>query len=371
MDMTVKVAEVAEALARAARVADKKGTIPILSAVKIDAEDGGESVTLTATDYDISLRLMAPATVRKGGTVCVDARRFAELVKLLSGDVEISSGPKGLRIKSGSYNGTLMTMPADDFPVVPTPEGVALAQVPASSLSSLLARVEFAAAPDTNTYNTAGIRLTFESGRLYAVATDGHRLALAYVTSDGGADPVIIARPAVAEIRALCDGADGDIMFGAGENQLFFVTSRGAIVTRVVDGKFPKWQRLIPSTSAVALTVDRDALAAAIKRVATVLDRSAASAGEISLTVSDGTLAVRGVGANVGEGEEVVAADIETAGEITIPFKAPYIAQFLGAADAGPVRISFRAATETGFFEQTNGAGVSSGYVVAPIVRGA
>lgn len=324
MTLTIQRTDLARILTAVTRVVETRNTIPILANVLLQAEDG--KLTVTGTDLDISYSQSAPAEGDLGTTV--GARRLADIAKRLSGDtVTMEVKDDLLVVKSGRSRFTLPTLPVGDFPSLATGEFDAEFSL---DLAALVAPVKFAISNEATRYYLCGVHLhsTIENG-IRAVATDGHRLAHNTASGMPQIPAVIIPAKTVGIVPA------GEVDMSLSANRVRFATADTIIVSRLIDGTFPDYGRVIPQGNINVVTVDRKDLANAVARAAAVASERGKGA---KFTVAGDNIAID-MRADDGAAHEDVEATYS--GEpIEIGFNVSYMADVLAAVPGDEVSIA-------------------------------
>lgn len=276
MNLTIAQADLAAAIARIVRVVERKNTIPILSNLLLTA--AGEALTLTATDLDIEATTHAPASITAAGTTTLPAGVLADIVRKVDKGATITLTIDDTRatLRAGRSRFVLATLPPVDFPALAAGDLTHTFTLPAADLSRLIARTEHCVSTEETRYYLNGIFLHRRAeDHLAAVATDGHRLALATLPApEGSADMpgVIIPRKTVGEIATLLkDAAVEPVNIALSAQKIRIQCGVTTLTSKLIDGTFPDYQRVIPSaTPTTTADLPREDMAAAIERVATV-----------------------------------------------------------------------------------------------------
>lgn len=293
MKVTLERSALMKALGHVQNVVERRNTIPILSNVLMSAE--GNSVSLVATDLDIEMSESTEADVNQPGQITAPAHTLYDIVRKLSDGAQVVlqiNADERLDVDSGRAHFTLPLLPSGDFPKM-TADGFSHEFVmPAKSLQRLIDKTKFAISTEETRYYLNGIYVHSNAGRLRAVATDGHRLALAEAELPAGADGipgVIIPRKTVAEIRRLIDGSDGDVAISVSEAKIRFTTGTAVLTSKLIDGTFPDYERVIPKNNPKELTIDNKVFADAVDRVSTI---SAEKSRSIKMGLAEDNLAL-------------------------------------------------------------------------------
>ncbi|MGA2491882.1 MAG: DNA polymerase III subunit beta [Roseiarcus sp.] len=332
MRFVASVKPLLAALAPAAKIAPTRATIPILANVKIIALDGG--ITFIANDLDKALSARAEAKVEREGVVTAPAHTLTDILRKFAPDgeasIELTDG--ALVVRSGRSRFTLPTLPAEDFPDFDQTPATHEFTMPAAALTALIDSVSYAISTEETRYYLNGIFLeaSADPERLRAVATNGHVLALRDVALPAGAagmPGIIVPRLACVEIGRLCAGVaeGGEVKVALSSAKLRVKASDVALSSRLIDGTFPEYRRVIPANpNAVAL--DRDAFAAAIERVSVVSDVRGRA---VKLSFADRALTLTTTNPDSGSARDEI--DLESdAPAIEIGFSARYLLDTLG-----------------------------------------
>ena len=306
MKLTIERAALLKALGHVQSVVERRNTIPILSNVLLSANQG--QVAFSATDLDMEIADSSPAQVEAAGQITAPAHTLYEIVRKLPEGADVSLSYTGedprLTVQAGRSRFNLPVLPAGDFPVMSS-EGLADAvSIDTSDLIRLIDKTRFAISTEETRYYLNGLYLhsVVEDGvpKLRAVATDGRRLALAEMPAPegfSGAPGVIIPRKTINEARRLMDDSCGEsIVLGVSAQKIRFGFEHAAMTSKVIDGSFPPYERVIPRENSRVMTLDNALFASAVDRVATI---STEQSRAVKLSVESGrmTLTVRNMDA--------------------------------------------------------------------------
>jgi len=330
MKLTIERAALLKALAHVQSVVERRNTIPILGNVLLSAADG--VLSFSATDLDMEIADSAPAQVEAPGQITAPAHTLYEIVRKLPEGAEVSLTFTGadprLTVQAGRYKVNLPVLPAGDFPIMPT-EGLSGAiTIDTNELIRLIDKTRFAISTEETRYYLTGIYLhsVIQDGRalLRAVATDGHRLALAEMPAPEGASGsagVIVPRKTVQEARRLLEDAGETIELRLSPQKVRFDFGGATLTSKVIDGSFPDYTRVIPKENHRIMTVDNALFAAAVDRVATISSEKSRS---VKLAVESGRviLTVR----NMETGQAVEEVEVDYDGD---PFEIGFNARYL------------------------------------------
>ncbi|WP_084395754.1 DNA polymerase III subunit beta [Henriciella aquimarina] len=330
MKLTIERSDLLNALSHVQNVVERRNTIPILSNVLMEAK--GSEVTFVATDLDIEAVDSADAKVDSEGAITAPAGTLFDVVrKLPSGaDVELELNPENRRlsIRAGRSQFALPTLPASDFQTMTGDDSAIKFDVDAADLRRLIDKTRFAISTEETRYYLNGVYLhaaDSDGGKvLRAVATDGHRLALADTTAPEGADGlegVIVPRKAIGEVRRLIDQVDGDVSIAVSETKIVFRAGRAVLTSKLIDGSFPDYARVIPKGNEKRLIIDNKTFEAAVDRVSTV---SAERSRSVKLSIEPGKVILAVNSAETGQGHEEIECDYSE-DAMEIGFNAKYL----------------------------------------------
>lgn len=346
MKLTLERTDLLNALSHVQNVVERRNTIPILSNVLMAAE--GDALTLTATDLDIEAVDAADARIVRPGAVTAPAHTLFDVIrKLPSGaevELELQPDNQRLAIRSGRATFALPTLPAADFQTMQDNAAGTQFEVGAAALRRLIDKTRFAISTEETRYYLNGIYLHGADGEggkvLRAVATDGHRLALSETKAPkgaGGLAGVIVPRKAIGEIRRLIDGLEGSVAVDVSEAKIVVRAGRAVLTSKLIDGSFPDYARVIPKANDKKLTVNNKAFEAAVDRVATV---SAERSRSVKLSLTDGKLVLAVNHAETGQGNEELEAEYAS-DAMEVGFNAKYLLDVAGQVEAEDAEFLF------------------------------
>ena len=317
--------KVLSALQSVAGIVERRHTLPILANVMI--RKTGSQIQLTTSDLEIQIRTSAVLDGDAGNfTTTVGARKLIDILRTMPADqsVSLDSSQNKLILKGGKSRFTLQSLPAEDFPLVQEAANFGpVFSVPQKTLKALLSQVSFAMAVHDIRYYLNGILFVAEGKQLSLVATDGHRLAFSSATLDVEVprQEVILPRKTVLEMQRLLSDKEGAIEMQFAGNQAKFSFEGMEFVTKLVEGKFPDYNRVIPKNHKNIITLGRTTLLASLQRTAILTSEKFKG---VRLNIEPGTLRVA---SNNAEQEEAVdELDIDYAGDaIEIGFNVTYL----------------------------------------------
>ena len=359
-----------KAVSQAQSVVERRNTIPILANVLIEAE--GDTVQFRATDLDIEVVDRAIAKVERAGATTVSAVTLHEIVRKLPDGALVSlsedSTSGRLTVEAGRSNFSLATLPKEDFPVMASSEYSANFSAPAPVLRRLFDKSKFAISTEETRYYLNGVYMHVadgEDGRvLRCVATDGHRLARIDAPLPNGASDmpgVIVPRKTVGEMRKLLDDDDMQIAVSVSETKVRFATPDITLTSKVIDGTFPDYTRVIPQGNTRRLEVDAAEFAKAVDRVATV---SSERSRAVKLQLDEDRLILSVNAPDSGAAEEELAVAYAD-DRLEIGFNAKYLLEIASQVDRENAVFMFNSAGDPTLMREGNDT--SAVYVVMPM----
>jgi len=280
MEVTADRAHLAQALGTVSRAISARSTLPILSNVLLEAEPG--QLHLTATDLDTSIRSRIEAKVKTKGAISVSASVLGEVVgSLTTREVDLQLKDTQLHVRAGKSKYSMLTLPAEEFPSVPEVSGEVSLRLSQSVLKEIVRHTIFAVAKEESNPILTGVLMELRGGNLNLVATDTHRLAWksAKLGSAGKENvSVIIPNKPLNELQRLLKEGDGEVQVNLTENQVAFIVDATTLVSRVIDGQFPNYEKVIPKDVERTITANTKDLANILRRVSIVARQNAEKA---------------------------------------------------------------------------------------------
>lgn len=330
MRLTIERSALLKALNHVQSVVERRNTIPILSNVLVAAQ--GDSLKLTATDLDIEISESAPAEVERAGQTTAPANYLYDFVRKLPENtpvkLDVSGDDPRLFISAGKSRLHLPILPAGDFPSMPSDGFETKFEVEPTELARLIDKTRFAISTEETRYYLNGIFFhTVAEGsdaKLRAVATDGHRLALADAAAPKGAvgmPGVIVPRKTINELKRLLDDASDLVEVSVSPQKIRFALSDAVLTSKLIDGSFPEYARVIPKNNAKKLKLDNKAFSEAVDRVATV---SAERSRSVRLALEKDKVTLTVNNPDAGVATEDIPADYRDDG-MEIGFNARYL----------------------------------------------
>jgi len=330
MKLVVERATLLKALGHVQSVVERRNTIPILSNVLLSAE--GDVLKLMATDLDLQIVEEAPATIEMAGATTVSAHTLFDIVRKIPDGAQVTLDATGqkMAVTAGRARFQLQTLPREDFPVIGESDLPVSFTLPAETLVTLIDKTRFAISTEETRYYLNGIffHAPAGAGTLRAVATDGHRLARVEIPLPAGAEgmpDIIIPRKCVAEIRKLLDERDGEVEIALSAAKIRFRIGAAILTSKLIDGTFPDYSRVIPSGNDKLLKIDPATLAEGVDRV-TAIASEKTRAVKLSLDRDRVTLSV--TSPENGTASEDVPAEYSAAG-FDVGFNSRYLMDIL------------------------------------------
>ena len=373
MKLTIERSALLRTLGHVQSVVEKRNTIPILANVLIRTED--QMVSFTATDMELEILETVPAQVSAGGGVTAPAHTLYDIVRKLpdGSQVELSTdGGNQLTLTSGRSRFKLGCLPVEDFPQLASGDLKHSFSIAVAELRALIDRTRFAISTEETRYYLNGIYLHTTTQRgasgslpvLRAVATDGHRLARFEMTAPSGAEGipgVILPRKAVQEIRKLVEEASGEIEIALSENKVRFSFDKIVLASKLIDGTFPDYERVIPTGNDKTLEVTTKEFIGAVDRVATIsTDKSRA----VKMGIDTGRVTLSASSAEAGSAVEELEATYESTA-MEIGFNAKYLLDIAQQIDDTVIRFTLADAGAPAIVQAS--ADPSALYVLMPM----
>jgi len=343
-----------------------KSTIPSLSHVLLESSANG--CTVTATDLSIALRGTCPVVAADtlGGQVLLPAAKFYEIVQALAtgADVQVDYDEKHAKVSCGGFVSRLNVLPVSDFPTLPQVPDTAAITLPRAVLREMVRKTRYAISADDTRFYLAGAQLATTGEQLSMVATDGHRLAI--VTAplvQPEKMQVILPAGTLRELANMTDGDGADVVFRRGDNHLFFECGTRLLVSRLIDGQFPSWDKIVPRGNDKRAVIKRGPLEDALHRVSIMTDMRSRA---VKLALDGNMLRISGSSADNGEANDVVEQDY-TGAAITMSFNASYLRDFLNATDGDTVSLELRDEVSQALLKAIGTEGYDYTYVLMPM----
>ncbi|MBF8778653.1 DNA polymerase III subunit beta [Pseudomonas fulva] len=365
MHFTIQREALLKPLQLVAGVVERRQTLPVLSNVLLVVQ--GQQLSLTGTDLEVELigrvQLEEPA---EPGEITVPARKLMDICKSLPSDVliDIKLDEQKLLVKAGRSRFTLSTLPANDFPTVEEGPGSLTCNLEQSRLRRLIERTSFAMAQQDVRYYLNGMLLEVSTDTLRAVATDGHRLALCAMHAPvGQADrhQVIVPRKGILELARLLTDPEGMVSIVLGQHHIRATTGEFTFTSKLVDGKFPDYERVLPKGGDKLVIGDRQLLREAFSRTAILSNEKYRG---IRLQLASGQMKIQANNPEQEEAEEEISVDYNGA-SLEIGFNVSYLLDVLGVMTTEQVRLILSDSNSSALLQEAGND--DSSYVVMPM----
>ena len=368
MKLTLSRDDLLTGLGHVQSVVERRNTIPILANVLIRVANG--EVSLTATDMEIEINETIQAEIGKTGALTAPAHTLYEIVRKLpdGAQIELNASSNQLTLTSGRSNFKLGCLPVEDFPVMPGGDMKHAFKISAADLRALIDRSRFAISTEETRYYLNGIYFHTAKSKnvdvLRAVATDGHRLARVEMPAPAGAKGipgVILPRKTVSEVRKLLEECSDEIEISLSEAKVRFSFDGVVITSKLIDGTFPDYERVIPSGNDKTLEVDTRVFAAAVDRVATI---SSEKSRAVKVSLTPGHVVLTANSPEAGSATEELEAKYDGS-LLDIGFNARYLLDILQQVEGDGARFTLADATAPAIIQDVSDA--SALYVLMPM----
>ena len=333
-------------------------------------EAKGDHVSFLATDLEVGLRSKCAATVTKAGSLTLPAKKFFEIVKSLTDtDIRIAEDKGGVKIAADRFDSRLQTLPREDFPTLPEAGGTPTTALERSAVKEMVAKTQFAITGEDTRYFLNGALFVLKPEEMSLVATDGHRLALVSVTRDGkgkndaAESKAILPKKTLGELGRLLSEGEGDIGYERGENHLFFQVGDRMLISRMIDGQFPAYERVIPKGNDKHIEFERDRLTNAVKRVALLSNERSRA---VKIQIEKGKVDVTSSSPDLGEAKETLPVEY-SGSPMQICFNAQYVLDFLAAVATDVVSLELKDEVSQAVMKPVGAEGYDYTYVIMPM----
>jgi DNA polymerase III subunit beta len=371
LEISVSKAELLRELTAAQSVVERKTTIPILSNFLFEAD--GDTLTITATDLDQSIRTSCPANVKKPGACTIPARKLYDYIKLLGdGDISIKlQDNHWVQIRAGRSNTKMVGMARANFPMVAEFPSTGSTKLAVASLKNMIAKTIFAISSEESRYTLNGALLVLKAESMAMVATDGHRLAHIEKLGESlegitGEKKTLIPRKALGELLSLLNSTDAETLeFADDEQTLFFRVGGRVLTSRKLTGQFPNYEAVLPRDNNKFVIVRSEDLMGSIQRVAQFADERS---GAIKIRLEQNELKLSSSSTDTGESEDTIETPYAY-DPLVVGFNSQYLIDFLKAiGNSGEVRLEFKDAQSAGQMRPEDGSGdVKYRYILMPM----
>src|SRR3954465_7437805 len=339
MKATIERATLLKSLGHVQSVVERRNTIPILSNVLIEARDDG-SLRLMATDLDLQVDETVPANATQAGATTLPAPPLSHIGRKRpdGSQVELTAAEGKMQVVAGRARFNLSTLPRDDFPVIAEGELPSRFELPAATLRQMIEKTRFAISSEETRYYLMGIFLHLIDDQLRAAATDGHRLARITVAKPDGADgmpDVIVPRKCVQELYRLLEELEGTVEISLSPTKIRFGLGSAILTSKLIDGTFPDYNRVIPTGNDKLLKLDPKSFSAGVDRVSTIASEKTRA---VKMSVDRDKVTLSVTSPENGVATEELAADYGSDG-IEIGFNAKYLLDILSEIEGDTVEV--------------------------------
>jgi DNA polymerase III subunit beta len=339
MKATIERAVLLKSLGHVQSVVERRNTIPILSNVLMEAREDG-SIRLMATDLDLQVDESVPANVEQPGATTISAHTFFDIVRKLpeGSQVELTAAEGKMQVIAGRSRFNLSTLPRDDFPVIAEGDLPTRFELPAATLREIIEKTRFAISSEETRYYLMGIFIHVVDDQMRAAATDGHRLARVTVPRPDGADgmpDVIVPRKAVQELYRLLEELEGTVEISLSPTKIRFGLGSAILTSKLIDGTFPDYNRVIPTANDKLLKLDPKSFSAGVDRVSTIASEKTRA---VKMSVDRDKVTLSVTSPENGVATEELPADYGNDG-LEIGFNAKYLLDILSEIDGDTVEV--------------------------------
>lgn len=348
MKIKVEQNDLASALAKVTGIIESKNSLPILSNVLLSADN--DQLTIKATDLDIEVTTAVSCSVDKPGSTTLDAKLISDGVKRLAkgSHVNIDATDVRCEVSSGRRKFKLGQLNAEDFPSIASDEYTSTFSLTCADLVGLFAKTAFAMSTEEVRYYLNGVYLHPTDLGITTVSTDGYRLARAWVDQEEDFPAIIVPRKAVVSVRNVF--LDGDVSVSVSDRKVKFDDGNTVIVSKVIDGTFPDYTRIIPKDLPNNFRVDAVEFASATASVAIVCEDK--KSRSVAMQIGSDTISLD-VAGHDNEAEDVIDAEV-TGEEIRIGFNSRYLADAMAQADGGEMNVHYKGAMDPALMKPTD-----------------
>ena len=348
MEFIIKQSVLKDELGFVQGIVEKKSTIPVLSNILIESV-GENTIRIVGTDLDVTIRCEASADILKNGSMCVQARKLFDIVRLLDdADVHFTKDDnEWVKLNCGKSNFRLAGVSKDTFPEVPSFKSAPM-KLSAEIFNHFIHNTAFAITTEQSRFTLSGAKFMIDGTSAKMVTTDGHRLAyIERKLAENSATEVmdaLIPKKALLELVKIARDAKGEVSFGEDPNHIYFEVDGRLLITRKLSGTFPNYEMVIPKDNDKVVTFDADEMKTAIRRVALMADERTRS---VRLTIKPNEIEIGAQSSEEGEASEKISADY-SGEEVNIGFNSQYLQDFLNV-------ISSSEAETNGVQQETDG----------------
>ena len=328
MEFVIKQSVLKDELGFVQGIVEKKSTIPVLSNILIESI-GENNIRIVGTDLDVTIRCEAEADIKQSGSMCIQARKLFDIVRLLDdADVHFKKDEnEWVKLNCGRSNFRLAGVSKDTFPEVPSFKSAPM-KLSAEIFNHFIHNTAFAITNEQSRFTLSGAKFVIDGSTAKMVTTDGHRLAYIEKKLPGTETETmdaLIPKKALLELVKIARDAKGEVSFGEDPNHIYFEVEGRLLITRKLSGTFPNYEMVIPKDNDKVATFDADEMKTAIRRVSLMADERTRS---VRLTIKPNEIEIGAQSSEEGEASEKVTADY-SGEEVNIGFNSQYLQDFL------------------------------------------
>lgn len=342
MKIVVEKGEIQEKLSNIQNIVEKRNTMPILSHFLLDA--GKKESYIIATDLETALKEPLQLKVEKEGKICIPARKMFEIVREIDSELICESvDEQWLKIKAGVSNFRLACLSSKEFPAWPGMKDMEEIYINAEVLKEMIEKTVYSTGESDTRYTLNGLLFHLSPGvKITVVGTDGHRLALIIKDIEGTLSEeknLIIPKKAATELRKILDKTEDNIKLTFSKNHLLFTIGKIQFLTRLIEGTYPNYKQVIPSSNEKKIVVQREAFIRVLRRVA-IMSRERSNA--VKMDLSENLIAISSSNPDIGEAEDKIV--VEYKGEnLSAGFNARYLINILEAMTSEKITMEMQA----------------------------
>ena len=346
MEFVIRQSVLKDELGFVQGIVEKKSTIPVLSNILIESV-GENTIRIVGTDLDVTIRCEAAANIKKAGSMCIQARKLFDIVRLLpDADVHFTKDEnEWVKLNCGKSNFRLAGINREQFPEVPNFKSAPM-KLTADIFNHFIQNTAFAITNEQSRFTLSGAKFMIDGGMARMVTTDGHRLAFIEKklnTEATEAMDALIPKKALIELTKIARDAKGEVSFGEDPNHIYFEVNGRLLITRKLSGTFPNYEMVIPKDNDKKAIFDAEEMKNAIRRVSLMADERTRS---IRMTVRANEIEIGAQSSEEGEASEKVVADY-SGDEVEVGFNSQYLQEFLNVVGSGEAEANDTSEKET------------------------